>query len=342
MKMGELVRIDNKLVEMNNEMKEVNGYIQRFFDQLNTDNTRKDYLSSIKDFFGYVKNKDIEELLFADLQLTLDDFDKYISHLINDKGAVASTINKKLSGVKSLLRFLKPRGIVNDIEFISAIKNLQGNTESYNALTDGEIESLKKFALTEKKLGLEKQLLVRLAYDTCLRRNELLTLKWSQLIDNGDGEVVFKGVGKGQKGFKRKISKEFYDELSQIRKEGDELIFNISDHEFKGFVKRGIDSLEIDSERKIVFHSIRKAGAMYHYKKTKDILYVQKILGHKDPKTTVIYLEVEDYGALGAESTKGQFDLDIINQVSHEDLLKAIDKMDAPTKILLAQKLKNM
>ena len=44
--------------------------------------------------------------------------------------------------------------------------------------------------------------------------------------------------------------------------------------------------------KKITFHTFRHWKATTEYAKTKDILYVMKMLGHKDIKTTLIYTQL--------------------------------------------------
>ena len=42
---------------------------------------------------------------------------------------------------------------------------------------------------------------------------------------------------------------------------------------------------------RIHFHTLRHWKAVFEYAKTKDVLYVQKLLGHKSLKTTLHYIQ---------------------------------------------------
>jgi hypothetical protein len=57
--------------------------------------------------------------------------------------------------------------------------------------------------------------------------------------------------------------------------------------------------------------------------------------------TTMKYIEVDDYGAVGAISSRDNKDseFDIINNVDHETLLKALENVDNTTKMLIAKEL---
>ena len=61
--------------------------------------------------------------------------------------------------------------------------------------------------------------------------------------------------------------------------------------------------------KKITFHTFRHWKASKEYHKTKDILHVMKMLGHRDIKTTLIYtqlvtFESDEYYSSTAKTTK--------------------------------------
>ncbi|WP_310877012.1 tyrosine-type recombinase/integrase [Priestia megaterium] len=329
--------------KLENEVTEVYEHIQNFISQLESEETKKSYKSSIGHFFKVIKGKKVSELTFNDIQLKIKNVDDYVSYLLDYEEKTAATVNKKMSAIKSLVNYLYPRDIVdsNTDKAVRSFKRRKEETEGYDSLTHNEVLRMIELAKT-KEQGKLKELLIKLALDTCLRKSELLSLKWSDFIDiEGEKDIRFSGYGKGKKQFKKAIGRKLYNELLELNTGESELVFNITKNHFHESMKELIKELNISSNRKIVFHSIRKAGAKIHYINSgKDIRYVQSILGHSDPKTTAIYLEVDDYGALGAISSNGEIDLNIINEASHEDLLKAIESMDSSFKVLLANKIR--
>lgn len=64
------------------------------------------------------------------------------------------------------------------------------------------------------------------------------------------------------------------------------------------FARRKITHLGVLAglTRKVVSHDLRATLATHVYRKTKDIIYVQHILGHSSPKTTQIYLGLDYEG----------------------------------------------
>ena len=56
---------------------------------------------------------------------------------------------------------------------------------------------------------------------------------------------------------------------------------------------------------KIHYHTFRHCKALREYHRTKDILYVKTVLGHKSLMTTQRYVEI--YNQIYGDSTTGQF-----------------------------------
>jgi integrase len=61
--------------------------------------------------------------------------------------------------------------------------------------------------------------------------------------------------------------------------------------------------------KKITFHTFRHWKASTEYHKTKDILHIMEMLGHRDIKTTLIYtqlvtFESDEYNSSTAKTTK--------------------------------------
>jgi len=46
--------------------------------------------------------------------------------------------------------------------------------------------------------------------------------------------------------------------------------------------------------KRITFHSLRHWKGTTEYHKTKDIIHVQQVLGHRDIKSTMVYINIEN------------------------------------------------
>jgi integrase len=57
--------------------------------------------------------------------------------------------------------------------------------------------------------------------------------------------------------------------------------------------KRLAENLQNQRLKKITLYTLRHWKATMEYHRTKDIVYVQQLLGHKDIKNTMIYINIE-------------------------------------------------
>lgn len=311
---------------------EVYEQIMRFLREhkRSSKNTSTAYEKDIRQFFLKTRNKDIEHLTKEDLIFSIEELEDYQAYLLDDLKLSVSTSNRHITAISECIRHLYRRKLVEDIGFLD-IKKPKAIAESYDGLTAEEVMSVAEYVARtgRKKTGKIKRLLVLFSYDTCMRKDECLSLKWSN-FGKDDGKMIsVRTVGKGNKVMNRKISLELYNELLTIKEEGKDKVFNIG----SATVDRMMDDirkyLKIDtSRRKIVFHSIRKAGAQYIWEKTRDINQVSQALGHASIKTTELYINKnENYGIVGAISSVQGVDKDLFEKVSHKDLVTAIKRL---------------
>lgn len=341
----------NNVIKLNNTI--VKEHIDLFLAKKarKSDETKIGYERDIKKFFQIVKGKEkLEFLTEEDLVLSYKDFEKFINVLETqrtkdgDLKYSSKTINRNISAVKSLLRELSKFNLIekSNILFLSDVESLPEDDNEYDAFTEEEIEYLKTFALEERNQKQIKHFLIRLAYETCLRKEALLSLKWSDFKIEED-QVKFKAIDKGNKTHRRTIGIEFFDELKSIRQDNKEEVFNISTKTINIMMKNFVKKLPTETvDRKLVFHSIRKASANFAYSTTKDILYVQELLGHSSLETTQIYVKNLDFGNVGAESLKARVDGQLYRNSSLEELIAAIELLPESQRVLINLKLNQL
>lgn len=324
--------LTEKVVKLDNT--KVYEQILKFLDnhQYNSSGTTSAYRTDIKLFFNIIKKKEIEFLTIEDIQLTLDDFEDFIKYLYDwtdekgDKRYVNKSINRKVTAVKGLVEYLAAKKLIDDITYLPLIKFLPETTKHYGALEAHEVFKMAELALDERRNGEIKRLLILFSLDTCIRKTALLNLKWSNFIEKED-EVIVQGVDKGNKHFRESISKEFCEELKSIKTNDSDYVFNISSKAVdRMFARLRDDVMKIPKERNIVFHSIKKAGVTFRYRMTGDILEAQRAAKHSRLDTTRIYLSEEDYGSMGAVSSRGKLDMELYKKVENEVLIRAIEK----------------
>jgi integrase len=336
----------NKVVKLDNT--KVYDQIEKYLTKhsYNSNGTEIAYRKDIEMFFELMKNKELPYLSIEDVQLTLDDFEDFIEKLhkaVDDEGNRVysnKTINRKVIAVRGLIRYLAGKKLVNDVSHLTLIDTLPETNNSYGVLEAHEVFEMAELALHEREKGEVKRLLLLFALDTCIRKTALLNIKWSNFIEREDG-VMVTVVDKGNKDFRQLISKDFYKELLTI-KNGSDKVFNLSSDALNDMMHRLKEKMNIPSERNIVFHSVRKSGVTFRYRITGDILEAKRAANHSSISTTQIYLESEDYGALGAVSSKGKIDVNLYRKVDKETLIEAISLMKKDTQLLINLKLQEI
>lgn len=341
--------LSEKVVRIDTEQVKVHEKIQMFLRKkgLKSNETMISYERDIKDFFNIIKDKQINQLTIEDLQLTQEDFDRFILECVDSEKYANATINRKVQAMKSLLKYLhslkrnvngKQVSLIEDVAFLDTkqIERLPEMTEEYGVLTVDEVMQMANLALTTEREKKEiKYYLILLALDTKFRKAALLNLKWTN-FDVREDCVVVKIFDKGKKEYKTKISSDFYKELLKIKGDGD-YVFDIEVKAVDRMTQRLIKKLNLCKERNLVFHSIRKAGIMFHYKVTSDALSTMKAANHSNFQTTTRYLENEDYGAIGAVSSQN-LDMNIIHNLSEEQYKELIKSLNKDMALILAIK----
>ncbi|MEM5009355.1 site-specific integrase [Niallia taxi] len=305
--------------------------------------TRKSYETDIKIFFKLIKNKELQFLTKEDVNLTLDDFEDFINYYQQNKIYSNKTINRKVSAVKGLLKYLKVKKLVeDDLSYFSEVTSLPEKRNSYGIPTVDEVLKWAELALLETHKPKEKRLLILFSLDTCIRKSAALRLKWSDIVLQ-DGYVKVSGIDKRNKEFRHEISESFYNELLTIKHDSEHVFEGITVDMIDGMMERLKLKTNIDPNRNIVFHSIRKAGGTFRYKASGgDIIAVQRALGHSDPKITEIYLDETTSNAMGAVSSINNIDKELFKKVPHEILLKVIDELSQTEKYLLNKKINDL
>ena len=312
---------------------EVYKQIKKFLETkaLKSEKTSISYKKGIQNFFEFIKGKQLEFLTREDVQITFDDLENFVTQVSKSNEYNNKTINGYISSVAELLRYLHMKKLVDDISCLSSLKmiRLPEQQNKYGVLRVDEVFDFADWVLeNEVKLADVKYYFILFSLDTCLRKSAVLNLKWENFIVK-ENDVFVKAVDKGNSDFKGSISHEFYNELLKLKeKYNTEKVFEIGSSTIQGTLDRWKEARNIPDNRNIVLHSIRKAGANFHFRTTSDILQAKKVLGHKNTSTTEIYLDEEEYGAIGIISQNGkEIDNELYKKVSKDDLIKAIENI---------------
>ena len=203
-------------------------------------------------------------------------------------------INKDISFLYTVLRFNKVQHNMRDFE------KLPNDRTSFRPLSD---ELLNKFLSYLKTLDLNESnnlswvLSMYLMLDTGVRMNELLNIK-TKNIDLASKTIILDTTKNGTQRivFFNTLS---YDLLVKaIRKNKEYIIWNYNKNERMNrvaifyFMNKVFKN--VDSQTKIHAHRLRKTFATKLLKMGCPVTTIQKLLGHKDIKMTMIYLEIDN------------------------------------------------
>ncbi len=153
--------------------------------------------------------------------------------------------------------------------------------------TEQELDSL--IAAASKQMSTYLQVLK----ETGARRGEILHLTWDDIDFAQNAIRITPEKGSNPRIFK--ISIKLQTMLNILPKTNQQVFVYKNefylDKGFRRLRKKTAHKLGNPRLLKIHFHTIRHWKATIEYARTKDVLYVQKLLGHKDLKTTLRYIQ---------------------------------------------------
>ncbi|QXJ30170.1 Site-specific tyrosine recombinase [Saccharolobus shibatae B12] len=236
--------------------------------------TIKLYSTAVKDFLDFI-NKDPRKV-------TSEDLNRWISNLLNREGKVKGdevekrraksvTIRYYIIAVRRFLKWL-------NVSVKPPIPKIR--RKEVKALDESQVQKILNACKRTKD-----KLIIRLLLDTGLRANELLSV----LVKDVDLENNMIRVRNTKNGEERVVF--FTDETKQLLrkymkgKKLDEKLFDITYDALYRKLKRLGKKVEIDLRP----HILRHTFATLSLKRGINVITLQKLLGHKDIKTTQIY-----------------------------------------------------
>ncbi len=242
----------------------------------NSKYTQRNYLSSIKKLFNFLKKQpeEIEE----------DDIKYYIAE--NLSSSSSSTIIIFLSAVKYAFTSILKKDLTASIKRPKKEKSLP------TVLTKEEIKKLLS-VLDNKK----SKLMISLMYACGFRVSELTNLKVSNL--KFDEKIGYAKKAKGRKDRIFNIPKFLFNDLKeqaeQQKQNNEEYLFTgpkgkLSTRNIQKIVSLATRKAQIDKE--VHCHTLRHSFATHLLEAGTDIRKIQELLGHANLATTQIYTHI--------------------------------------------------
>ena len=262
-------------------------YIEKGLSQ----NTVKAYEADISAFINWIKEntklklKDIKE----------ENINKYIAYLF-ELNLKSSSVNRKISSIKSLYMFLVKKNILKNSPVNEVISPKQEKYLPFS-MSEDEVDKLLNSPKPSNKIEKRDKAMIEMLYATGMRISELVNLK---ITDIDTQRCVVKVLGKGSKerlipfgeaaleslnaylsDREESTSKEIF--LSNRRTKISRIAFW---HRIKLYLSRE------NLKNSISPHTLRHAFATHLLNRGADLRSVQLLLGHSDLSTTQIYTHI--------------------------------------------------
>jgi integrase/recombinase XerC len=247
------------------------------------------YKKDIHQFIEFAGISEFNELIEIDSKLIRG----WVINLIDDKIENRS-INRKLSSLRSLFRWLKKEKHIESNPMIKVIApKTTKRLPQFAKESELKEEKLNQFFSTDFE-GLRDQLLVEMFYQTGVRLNELINLR-----DSNIGQQSIKVLGKREKERIIPISKALYNRITEYREATKALSINTpylftlnnGNKLYPKFVYRKINSYlsKASSLDRCSPHVLRHTFATHMLNNGASLESLKNILGHASLSATQIY-----------------------------------------------------
>lgn len=256
------------------------------------------YQREIQQFTDYLHQEGIED--FNDVKYIF--LRGYLMQLHN-QGLSVTTINHKLTSLRSFYRFLQKEEYVNDNPFL-LIESLKSPQKNPDFLYVDEMIALLDSIEINTPLGRRNKAMLELMYASGLRCSEVVSLTLKQIDFENQILLIH---GKGNKD--RYVP--FHDYAAEWLKTyilEDRTILMAVQHQEHDFVfvnknggkmtNRGIENIvdrvtqKYDATKKIHPHTFRHSFATHLLERGVDLRSVQELLGHENLSTTQVYTHI--------------------------------------------------
>ena len=255
-----------------------------------SNNTVKAYEADISSFFQWLDNEDLK---YKNLQE--DHINQYISFLFQKKMR-SSSVNRKISSIKSFYIFLVKRNFVKNSPLNDLVTPKQ---EKYlpESMSEAEVDKLLNSPDVSNKIENRDKAMIEMLYATGMRISELVNLK---ITDVDMKRCVVKVFGKGSKERLVPFGETALDSLKSYlndREQSSSKEIFLSNRGKKmtrvAFWQRvKIYLIRENLKNSISPHTLRHAFATHLLNRGADLRSVQLLLGHSDLSTTQIYTHI--------------------------------------------------
>jgi len=228
---------------------------------------------------------------------TIESYTKFLKALINCKGNLMNpdSIKDIIAKQKTWANKTKALAIASYSKF-AELNGIFWKPPKYNVNrkmpflpTEAEIDML------IASCGRKMSTLLQVLKETAMRVGEALRLKWTD-IDFQRNIIILNQTEKNGKPRIFKVSNKLLAMLQKLRRKHETVFgkrtLGSFEVDFYYQRKRAAEKLQNPRLMRITFHTLRHWKATMEYHKTKDILHVMQMLGHRNINSTLIYTQL--------------------------------------------------
>ncbi|MBP5683670.1 MAG: site-specific tyrosine recombinase XerD [Bacilli bacterium] len=280
----------------------MNNYIDDFIDYLVVEkglsiNTQDSYRFDMQEFTNYLNKKKINNLN----DIKENDLIDYLEYLKNDKGLQARSIERHLTTLRSLYKYLVKNEIVKS-DITLNIDNMKLGRHLPDVLSVDEVDNLLNIEI-KSPYDVRTKAMLEIMYSSGLRVSELVNLELSD-IDIYNDTILVNGKGSKERivpigDLAKKYLHDYLEVRNNLikRKNGNPEKLFLNNHG-KPITRNGFNFLlnnilkEKGIKKKVTPHTLRHSFATHMLDNGADLRTIQELLGHSDIVTTRIYTHI--------------------------------------------------
>ena len=273
--------------ESNKEI--IRDYIRFLKGKRYSKSTVRSYFTLIADFIAYIQPIPIDDLTHRNVELFIED-------VFIKRNYSISTQRQLISAIKQFVLYYPNCKI-------DGVKLIRPKSSSFlpTVLSKQEIISILRYTK-----NLKHRAVIAMIYSAGLRISELINLELSH-IDIERRQIIVKNA-KGRKDRNVILAKSMIPLIKNYLNtytpkfyfaEGQKGL-KYSAESIRSFLKRSCENAQIS--KKVTPHTLRHSYATHLLESGIDLRYIQELLGHVKPETTMIYTHVSKKDLLNIES----------------------------------------
>lgn len=263
---------------------------QMYCDYQRIHTSRATYLNT-RSYCSYLTNSSYANTLLSNFdEHSAQQFVLSLRKQRNGKNLMLSSLNTIITGIKSLFNYAIRQKLIP----INPFANIPLYHTSFKRgfLCETELQMIASYRSKSSKRNHVLNAFLFACF-TGLRISDIRTLQWNDIQEFGNITCIYKVMHKTQEPISIPLSSNALRYLPTPSTTSYLVFHHLPPHAtVERAIKEAIRTLHIGSNRNITFHSSRHTFATLLLSKGADIYTISKLLGHKNIKTTQIYVEI--------------------------------------------------